>query len=70
MTRKEAEQYLGISDNENKAYKDICVSELKRLQMKYAGIKNVAFWLIDDLGIYVKPTKIIEQGEFVAAVIE
>ena len=64
--RNEIEHYLGITDNEDKAYKNECVGEFIRLQKKYYNNHKAESCLISDLGIYIPYSKILEQGKLIA----
>ena len=69
-TKKDIEHYLGITDNEDRAYKNKCIAEFKQFQKKYTDNDKVETCLIGDLGIYIPYSEIIEQGELVAVFIE
>lgn len=67
--RQEIELYLGITDNEDRTYKNKCIAEFERMAEKYAGDERVEFCLIEDLGVWIEYTEIVERGELVVAFI-
>ncbi|MBQ7348582.1 MAG: hypothetical protein IJW47_01165 [Clostridia bacterium] len=64
MNRKYIENYLGITDNENKDYKKKVVAEYNAFKKKYP---NLGLALTEDLGLYVPYSRIVETGAYITA---
>lgn len=63
MNRKQIEDYLGITDNEDFDYKNKVIAEYKTMKQRYPKYENA---LIEDLGVYIPYSRIIATGEYIA----
>ena len=70
LSRQEIEHYLGITDNEDRDYKNRAVEDYKTLFEKYKNdSRDIEYGLIEDMGVYLSYTEIIEKSKMVCAFI-
>lgn len=68
--RDEIEHYLGITDNEDMEYKNRAVEDYTFLFEKYKDdTRDIEYGLIEDMGLYLPYTEIIEKSKLVCAFI-
>ena len=64
MNRNELEDYLGITDNENRSYKNAVIADYRNIKKLYP---NCEYALTEDLGLYIEYDEIVASGKYITA---